>query len=71
MDGRRMTQGASELIDWTEFYEQTVECVLSYFYSKDYMIRGATSLAEDVQSNEIDEKGRPYFNSVYPQVVQA
>lgn len=29
-------------LDWSDFDEQTVECVLSYFYTRDYYVPGST-----------------------------
>lgn len=40
--------GASEPIDWTDFDEQTVECVLSYLYTGDYSVDGPLSGQEKV-----------------------
>ncbi|KAE8397485.1 hypothetical protein BDV37DRAFT_276893 [Aspergillus pseudonomiae] len=36
VSGPWMENGASGPIDWTDFDEQTIECVLSYFYTQDY-----------------------------------
>lgn len=49
--------GASEVIDWTDFDEKTVECVLSYLYSGDYDVREAASTGDAIYITQSTERG--------------
>jgi hypothetical protein len=42
INGPWRTNGANGAIDWTEFDDDTVECVLSFLYIEDYDERGQT-----------------------------
>ncbi|KAF4767080.1 hypothetical protein HAV15_009106 [Penicillium sp. str.  len=56
--------GTSGAIDWTEFDEDTVECVLSYLYIEDYDVRGRTFVGEQIdEGNDDDHIARQAFLS--------
>lgn len=59
INGPWKENGADGPIDWTDFDEETVECVLSYFYVQDYSVPSSEPEQLSVyQSSEVT-KGRP------------
>ncbi|KAJ5542051.1 hypothetical protein N7461_008054 [Penicillium sp. DV-2018c] len=48
--------GTTGTLDWTEFDEDTVECVLSYLYIEDYDGRGRASLGEQVEEGNNNDQ---------------
>ena len=61
VNGPWKENGASGPIDWTDFDEQTVECVLRYLYTGDYCAGGPLSGQEKViklSGNRDDNEGR-------------
>ncbi|KXG45124.1 uncharacterized protein PGRI_096010 [Penicillium griseofulvum] len=55
--------GTSGAIDWTEFDEDTIECVLSYLYIEDYDVRGRTFGGKQIGGNDDDQIARQAFLS--------
>ncbi|PCG88590.1 Hypothetical protein PENO1_109330 [Penicillium occitanis (nom. inval.)] len=49
--------GASEVIDWTDFDEQTIECFLCWLYTDDYDVLGATDTMNGEHRYEKNEQG--------------
>ncbi|OJJ78080.1 hypothetical protein ASPBRDRAFT_50878 [Aspergillus brasiliensis CBS 101740] len=47
IDGPWKQNGADSPIDWSDFDEQTVECVLSYLYTQDYYVRQSGHVPDD------------------------
>lgn len=56
--------GTSGAIDWTEFDEDTVECVLSYLYIEDYDVRGRTFVGEQIDEGNDDDHIGAFHNSL-------
>lgn len=50
--------GAGGPFDWTDFDEQTIECVLSYLYTQDYCVPDSASDQHGIYLNPDDTKGR-------------
>uniref|UniRef100_A0A093XBI1 BTB domain-containing protein n=1 Tax=Talaromyces marneffei PM1 TaxID=1077442 RepID=A0A093XBI1_TALMA len=55
--GEAWINGASEVIDWTDFDEQTIECFLCWLYTNDYDVRGAADTANGEHRRENNQKG--------------
>ncbi|KAL7658042.1 hypothetical protein ACMYSQ_004183 [Aspergillus niger] len=56
IDGPWKQNGADSPIDWSDFDEQTVECVLSYLYTQDYYVPQLESAPDDSCKNDDDCK---------------
>ncbi|GJP96225.1 oxidoreductase family, NAD-binding Rossmann fold protein [Aspergillus niger] len=54
IDGPWKQNGADSPIDWSDFDEQTVECVLSYLYTQDYYVPQLEHVPDDSCKNEDD-----------------
>ncbi|KAE8387265.1 hypothetical protein BDV23DRAFT_186525 [Aspergillus alliaceus] len=51
INGPWRENGANEPIDWTDFDERTVECVLSYLYTQDYHVPSSESEPNSICEN--------------------
>lgn len=54
--------GENRPIDWTDFDEQTVECVLSYLYTQDYYVLPQVNSEDALPSEQADinhHEGKP------------
>lgn len=61
IDGPWKTNGASGIIDWTDFDEDTIECALSYLYVEDYSVCGRKDVGEQTEEeNDGDRIGRAH-----------
>ena len=58
--GEVWINGASEVIDWIDFDEQTIECFLCWLYTDDYDVLWATDTVNGGYRRENNEKGRAY-----------
>ncbi|GKZ32509.1 hypothetical protein AbraIFM66950_001978 [Aspergillus brasiliensis] len=57
IDGPWKQNGDDSPIDWSDFDEQTVECVLSYLYTQDYYVRQSGHVPDDSREEGDDSKG--------------
>ncbi|KAL3257019.1 hypothetical protein ABHI18_007133 [Aspergillus niger] len=64
IDGPWKQNGADSPIDWSDFDEQTVECVLSYLYTQDYYVPQLEPVPDDSCKIEDDCQGRAFSAEV-------
>lgn len=64
VDGPWKPTEANGPIDWSEFDEQIVECVLSYLYTQDYYVPRLEADLDEGCKNGDDRKGRSMSTKV-------